>query len=124
MVKVIPDEPVCNRCLRRDCLYGRVGSRQGRRGIETRIGYAVNTNLAVVRRDVFKEPFYGIVCVTAFIRVFFTLFVLYIGSDIHEVPFAHPTSSYILIDKNISRLYKQHRRNQPPGIFIFAVRAK
>ena len=104
VMEVVPDEPVRDRGLRRDRLERRVGTRQGRRRVETRIRHAQDSDPAVVVRDVLDQPLDRVPRIAAFVDVLGPLFVRIVWAHIHELALAHVAAADVLEGQYVARV--------------------
>lgn len=74
VVKIIPNEPIGNGCLWRNCFQCRMCIYQRHGGIKTRVRNAQNAYSAVIVGYVLYQPVDGIIGVAAFVNIFAAFF--------------------------------------------------
>ena len=107
MIRVISDEFIGDRRLRRDGPDGRVRVGQRGRGIKTRVGDPPEPDAAIVVLNILQQPVDRVPGVRTFICLVFRLFAFYARGHLLELAFAHITAPYILVNEYIF-LMQQH----------------
>ena len=102
MVEVISNKPVGDRGLRRRGFECRMGIDHSCCGIESRIGDAHHSDVAIVVGDVLYEPLDRVVGVGAFINLCRLVVGRDVGSHVNKFSFRSIASPNILEDEDIA----------------------
>ncbi len=99
---VVAQIVVGQRSLRRRGFQRRVRIDKGGGGVKTGVGNAVYSDPAVIVRNVFQEPFDGVIRVGALVNVGRPFLVLDIRCHPLEIALRHEPASNILVDEDIA----------------------
>ena len=104
VVRVVAHEPVGDGRLRRGGFQGGMSARGGHKGVETRIGVAVDADTPVVARDLAHQKVDRIVGVARLVDLFGRMLIGDERTEIDVFALAHVASPHILKNEDIALL--------------------
>src|SRR5215469_6616687 len=89
---------------------------------KSRVRDSPDSRIAVVVRDIFQQPFEGVVEIAGIIHVFVGLLVIDVWAHLDERALRHVAAANILKNENISSFVEVWRRTELSAVLVYAIR--